>query len=295
MKKTLLSLVALIWACNMTFAQDTIVAWTFPSTSADSLVDVSIGINTARYISNQYGTWGSTSYHAILIDYTTNGSLGAPDKCGKSVGWNDGADSAYWMVKFKTTGYGSMKLYSKQQSGGSNPGPRDFKAQYKLPGTTTWVDIVGGTILCANDWTTGVLNGVDLPAACDNQSSQISIRWLQTSNFDINGGTLLATGINKIDDIIVTGVANTAIEESQENIGFTYYPNPNADGNLFIESTKTMNEIKIFNIEGQVVLSQKCNDLNQSIDLNSLNSGMYFIQAIFNDNSSVIPQKLIVQ
>ena len=68
-----------LWATNI-FAQDTIVGWTFPSTSADSIADFSAGtLNTTRYLSCQYGTWGKPSYHSIPTDYTTNGSLGTID------------------------------------------------------------------------------------------------------------------------------------------------------------------------------------------------------------------------
>ncbi|HNW98588.1 MAG TPA: T9SS type A sorting domain-containing protein [Bacteroidales bacterium] len=293
MKKifTILCLAVMPFLTSNSFAQDTLAAWTFPSTSADSLVDVAPSLNSSRYISCQYGTWGATTYHAITTDYTTNGSLGSPDKCAKATGWNDGADSAYWMIKLKTTGYGNLKLYSKQQGGGSNPGPRDFKVQYKLPGSTSpWVDLT--TVTCANDWTTGVVNGITIPSACDNQSSQISIRWLVSSNIDINGGTVLSTGISKIDDIIITGVVSTGIAETENESLIKVYPNP-SNGNFFIENNGEINKIAVYNLLGKCVYSKE-NVIEYKTELSGFVPGMYMVQ-LTSTSENVYTYKIIVE
>lgn len=282
----------LLFAGNL-IAQDTIVAWTFPSASADSLVDKAISINSARYISCQYGTFGTASYHAITIDYTTNGSLGSPDKCAKTTGYDNGVDSVYLMVKFKTTGYGSLKLYSKQQAGSSNPGPRDFKVQYKLSGSSSpWVDITGGTILCANNWTTGVVDGIDLPAACDNQGGQMSIRWLLTSNFDINGNALVSSGLSKIDDIVVTGSVLTGIETLENGSFINIYPNPNK-GNFTIENNGEIAKVAVYNILGRCVYTNE-NITGSRIDLSGFENGMYFVQITTNEDT-IYTHKIIVE
>ena len=294
MKKifTLLCMAFMPFLMNNVIAQDTIVAWTFPSTSADSIVDVNISADAGRYLSCQYGTWGKPSYHSIKTDYTTAGCAGT-DKCGKTTGWDNGADSAYWMVKFKTPSYGSLKLSSKQESDGTNAGPRDFKVQYKLPGSTTpWVDITGGTITCANDCTTGVLNGLDIPAACNNQSSQVSIRWLLTSNFDINGGTLASTGIAKIDDIVITGTSTVGIDESSFANFVKMYPNPN-NGNFIIENNGEINKIVVYNVIGKCMYSNE-NISGSKTDLTGFAMGVYLVQITTKDND-VLTQKLIVE
>ncbi len=281
-----------LWATNL-FAQDTIVGWTFPSGSADSIVDFSAGtMNTTRYISAQYGTYGLPSYHSIPT-YYTNGSLGAPDSAATSIGWNDGVDSSYWMVKCKTTGYGSLKLYSKQSSGGSNPGPRDFKVQYKLTGATSpWIDISGGTVVCANNWTLGVINGIDLPAACNNQTSSISIRWIMTSNFDINGGTVASTGIAKIDNIIVTGTLLTGIESNANVNAVSIYPNPN-NGSFIIENTNNIEYIRIYNAIGKLVFEAETSYDNR-ISLSGFDKGLYFVQ-LSNSDNNIQTSKVIVE
>jgi hypothetical protein len=273
------------------FAQDTLVAWTFPSTSADKYADFGVAAlgYSSRFISCQYGYLAADT---ISIDYTTNGSLGSPDKCAKAVNWTLNPDSANWMVKFKTAGYGNLKLYSKQQGGGSNPGPRDFKVQYKLPGSTSpWIDLPGGTITCANDWTTGVVNGIDLPATCENQSSQVGIRWIVTSQIDITGGTLLSTGISKIDDIVITGTVLAGVNEIGSVNTVNIYPNPN-NGSFCIDNNKDMNNICVYNILGKCVYTNE-NIIGDRTMLTGFEKGMYIIQ-ITTKGNTVSSYKIIV-
>jgi len=293
-RNLLLSTLVAVLFCNISFAQDTIAAWTFPASSADSLVDVSTILNSTSYISCVYGTNNTPSYYAIAIDYTTNGAdiLTDPtDKSAKVVGLNDGADSVAWTVKFKTTGYQNIKLSSKQTAGGNNPGPRDFKAQYKLSDTSTWVDITNGTVLCANNWTSGVLSNVDLPAACNNSTNNVSIRFLQTSNTDINGGTVAATGISKIDNIVITGEAITGID-SYNNNNLNIYPNPNK-GSFIIENNGDIKQIRIFNILGKNIYINE-SVIEGSINFNAFEAGVYFVQVTLKDNVTST-SKLVVE
>jgi hypothetical protein len=264
------------------FAQDTIVAWTFPSGSADSLVDKAIPLNATRYISCQYGTSGSPSYIAIPIDYTTNGYLGSPDKCAKATGWDNGVDSTSWMIKMKTTGYGNLKLYSRIQGGGANPGPKDYQVQWKLSGSTVWNDLTGGTIVCANDWVTSYVNGVSLPVQCENQSSSVYIRWVVKSLLDINSATLLSTGISKIDEIVVTGVYQTGLTEIASSGSVNIYPNPN-NGSFSIENDGDLSKIVVYNILGKSVYTNE--NINSDItQLSGFDKGIYLVQITSKDN-----------
>ncbi len=297
MKKRLL-LISVFFTLStlMLKAQDTIVAWTFPSTSADSLVDNGISINSSRYISCQYGTYGAASYYEVPIDYTTNGSQGSPDKCAKTTGWDNTVDSMCYMVKFKTTGYTGLKLYSKQQAGGSNPGPRDFKVQYKLSGSNVWTDIPNGTIVCAsNDWAPGSLNGIDLPTACENLSSNVSIRWIITSNLDINGNALLATGISKIDDIVVTGTYSGAgISDADINGSTLVYPNP-CKNVLNIASSEPVTKMEIYNMQGARVYSSDVKSANTQINVSDFDSGLYFVIMHYLNDNQVETRKIVIE
>ena len=285
-KNLLLSLFISLLAVNFACAQDTIVAWTFPSTSADKFADIAISLNATRYISCQYGYLQADSIH---IDYTKAGYLGLPDKCASTTGWTNGVDSANWMVKFKTTGYGSLKLYSKQFSDSSFPGPKDFKVQYKLPGGNPWVDLT--TITCASNWTAGVVNGIDLPSTCDNLSQQVSIRWILTSELDVNGSALLSTGLSKIDDIVITGDVISGIG-NVNNSSLSIYPNP-SKGNFNIVNNGQIKTIKIFNLLGRCVY-QKESAIESVTNLDNFDAGVYFIQ-ITNIDNEVNTSKIIVE
>lgn len=44
------------------------------------------------------------------------------------------------------------------------PGPRDFKVQYKIGSGGTWTDVTGSSVTVANNFTSGVLTDIALPA-----------------------------------------------------------------------------------------------------------------------------------
>jgi len=286
-KNLLLSLLISLFFTNFVSAQDTIVSWTFPSTSADRFADVAIPLNATRYISAQYGYLQADS---LSIDYTTEGFQGLPDKCAMTIGWTNNPDSANWMVKFKTTGYGDLKLYSKQFSDSSFAGPRDFKVQYKLPGGNQWVDLT--TITVSSDWTTGVVNGIVLPSACNNLSQQVGIRWILTSGLDINGNALLSTGKSKIDDIIITGSPITCINELQSENLIKIYPNP-SNGSFSIVNDGQNKTIKIYNILGDCIYVKE-SDIESVTKIEGFNAGVYFIQ-VTNVYNEVNISKLVVE
>jgi hypothetical protein len=118
-----------------------------------------------------------------------------------AVNWNDGENSKYWMIEVSTMGYGSIELSSKQRS--SSGGPANFIAQYSID-NVNWVNIPGSTIVCAENFTSGVLDNLPLPAIC-NDRTQLYIRWVMSSNTSVGGSIVTSTGTNRIDDIIVKG------------------------------------------------------------------------------------------
>jgi hypothetical protein len=167
-------------------SQTTLVGWTFED--ENPVADVGIAVNAGREITTN--TTGA-------INYSENGSTSTSIYCRK---WNNGQDQKYWQINLSTEGYKSLNLSSKQRS--SDRGPRDFKLQYSLD-ELTWTDI-GPAILVENNFTTGVLNNILLPSACNNQSI-LYIRWLVSSNADVLGTIIDPSGTSRIDDIIVTG------------------------------------------------------------------------------------------
>ena len=173
-----------------------IVGWNFEDSNATA--DSGTEDNNARFIStNATGL----SYAAVSssdgLAATTTG------------GWSSGSGSKYWQTTFSTTDVvGNLKFSSVQRS--SNTGPSDFKVQFSLNGTS-WTDVSGGVVTIGNDWTTGVLTNVSLPALCENQSL-VYLRWIMTSNNAVNGSAVAGGGTSAIDNISVTGDLGGAIK-----------------------------------------------------------------------------------
>jgi len=137
---------------------------------------------------------GSVNY----IGWVT-GASGTPDKAPNSNAWN--LTDGYWQIGIVTTGYKDLTLSSKQQS--SNTGPTDFQIQYSTDNGSSWLD-VGTAITVANNFTSGVVTDLALPAECNNLANLL-IRWTNTSNVSVGGTTVASGGTNRIDDIVVMG------------------------------------------------------------------------------------------
>lgn len=277
---TIFCLAIMPFLMSSAFAQDTIIAWTFPAGSADAFADYPAA--SPRFISFE-----QPANQGILISYVPSGES-ANDSCAQVTGLENLADSVFWMIKTKTVNCSNLKLYSKQWS--SADGPRDFKLQYMLKTDTAWKDL--STIVCASDWTTGVVNGIDIPAECNNLNSQTSFRFLMSSNTSVDGGTVSATGVTKIDDIIITGLDATGIEDFEANTFVNVYPNP-SKGNIFIENNGEIAKIAVYNVLGKCIYTSE-NSAESRTELTGFEKGMYIVQIISNHNRAY-SQKLIVE
>ncbi|HRD53731.1 MAG TPA: fibronectin type III domain-containing protein [Flavobacteriales bacterium] len=169
-----------------------VVLWNFPAATNDNIADGGIAANAAKTL---------TAVGAANLTFNSAGNGGLT---ARADGWNGGDGTKYWQVELETTGYGDIKVSSKQRS--SNTGPRDFKLQYRIGTGGAWVDVSGGAITVADNYTTGALNALSLPAACADQG-QIFLRWVMTSNTSVNNGTVAAGGASNMDDVLVTGRA----------------------------------------------------------------------------------------
>jgi len=247
------------------YSQDLVAKWTFPTGSAsDANPDGGLAINTGKV----FITAGGTS----SIDFSKNG---ASSKSAQVTGWDNGADTKFCQISLTTTGYKDIQISSKMQSGGNNPGPRDFKLQYKIDDSGTWTDVVNSTIVTANDWTTGVLSNLPLPTEC-NDTALIYIRWIMTSNTDNVGGTVASTGILKTDDIYVYGTSLTGIEENSVNDNIKVFYN-NLNNSIQVNSFVTIETVKIYNINGSLLSTENINENNYSANASFLKHGIYIV------------------
>jgi len=272
--KKLLLLMMLLPVLQLALAQDTIVKWTFPHNSLGDTVQNSLNsLNLTR---------------TIRVEGTGTISMknGATDYAAQATGWGNGMDSKNWNIKFKTTGYDHVTISSKQQAGGTNGGPKDFKLQFKIGSTGTWADVPGGNVTLANDWTTGVISNLDLPAECQNQSNSVYIRWIMASNTDVTLAAITPNGVSKIDDIIIAGMLITGLRDQKEAKGLNTFPNPSS-ASFSISLGKETSLVEIYNSNGQLVY--KAIPENEILTVEKiLPAGLYFIKAISNGKVSFV-------
>ncbi len=281
MKKTLLFLFCSA-IMGIASAQDTIAAWTFPTSIKTPTTGLSI--NMARFI----GTENDTLHP---INFTTGQVSG--DTAATSIGWNNGVMTKYWLVKFKTTGYKDIKISSKQRAGNQNGGgPKEFLLQWKK-GTAAWANVIDDTIRCANDWTSGVVNEAAFPAAADTATSNISVRWVLATDLNTSGTAIDTLAVSKIDDIIITGTAvSTGLTEVLYSAtSINVYPNPST-GLVNIVSNDVLESVMVYNQLGAVVFEQKNTPMTTTIDLSTFGRGIYFIN--LRDKAGELTSKKVV-
>jgi hypothetical protein len=169
-------------------AAENLVGWTFPVSGTTLTADVANANNSGKAISISSGSIVSSS-GASGTDFSASTNT-----------WT--ASNKFWEISVNTTGYKNIKVSSQQIA--SNTGPRDFKIQYKVGVGGTYTDVTGGTVLLANNWTSGVVNNLALPEACDNQAL-VYVRWIPTSTTAVNGTAIAAGGTSRIDNVYIKG------------------------------------------------------------------------------------------
>ena len=179
-----------------------VVEWNFPGNPDDNIADGGIAFNASKTL-NLFGCLAAVSYVP-----TSGSATSAATTASASGGWASGSGADYWEVSMVTAGYYNLKVSSAQRS--SNTGPKDFKLQYKIGAGGTYTDVPGGTISVGNNWTSGVLTSISLPAACENKIS-VFLRWIMTSNTAVNLAAVATTGTSAIDNISVIGNAGTFV------------------------------------------------------------------------------------
>lgn len=280
MKKifTLLSIIAFVGIIHINSnAQDTIVQWTFP-TEAGEADGGTIGSNLTRVIK----TSGGTSEIEFKNGITT--------KAAQATAWDNGTGEKKWKVEFETTGYTNIKLSSIITSGGTNPGPRDFKVQYRLNGGN-WTDVENSEFQTANDWTTGALVELPIPTVCDDQAI-INIRWIMTSDTASDGSIVAEDGKSKIDNIFITGDIINDVDELGFKPRIKVYPNP-ANDYIVVESSSAV-QVGLYNVNGKEIVSKQ-GVVIEKIDVSELSPGTYILKVNDEKTKLVTTQKIIIQ
>ena len=100
------------------------------------------------------------------------------------------------------------------------------------------------------------------------------------------GGTNAAEGTVGTEDYIIIDqikvhqgeyVNTLSVDNSVDGISFNIYPNP-ADNFIFIENIAIGSKVDLFNVVGKNIKSFEIESHNQRLDINGLNSGVYFVK-----------------
>jgi len=270
-----------------------------PVATGDTIIGFNFADTTDVEFNADYGLANNLTYdiraendsaEVRTLTYTN----GATDYAATAEGWDNGANFKFWSIKFKADDYYDMKVWSKQRSGQTYAGPKFWKLQYKLGGSGTWTDVPGGNITVANDWTTGVLNEVALPADInDPGTTSVYLRWVMTSNESISGADVVATGISKIDDIIVTGTYMAGMQSIIYDNNVNVYPNPCNDV-LNIESSEEIVKTEVYNMMGALVYNANSRTDFVKINVDNFDSGLYVVVLHFANESKVATRKILV-
>jgi hypothetical protein len=134
-------------------------------------------------------------------------------------------------------------------------------------------------------------NNINLPDSVSNEpASHGFVSFKVKLNNNINLGTAIENTAYIYFDFNAPIVTNTAINtidiltskqmvELNENL--SVYPNP-AKNELFIKSNNikagTLAYFEMYNIAGEIVLSQNINQNNMKVDLNGLSQGLYLLK-----------------
>ena len=264
---------------------DTIIGYSFPTaTASDSLANYGLVVNRPHAIKLK-------SDSAIQFISKTYAS---PPASLQAMGLSNAtAMEKGWYIWFNSSGYDSLKLYSKQNACMTHSGPKYWKIQYKLS-SGSWTDVPGGNVVVGLNWIKGVVKGIALPVDCYNNTA-VNLRWITINDTNVPGaahGTTLVTdsSMSRIDDIYVIGKLRSTINENINN-QVKIYPVPN-DGKFVIVSPLSNSIISIFNTLGEKVYENITTTTNTYIDLSHQKQGIYIIQ-IKGNNSTYINKILI--
>ncbi len=273
-----------------------------PVATGDTIIGFNFADTTDTEFNADFGLPGNLTYNiqaedtSLTNDRTITYTSGNSDYAATATGWNDGNSVKFWSIKFKADGYKDMKVWSKQRSGGTYPGPKYWKLQCRLSGGE-WEDVPGGNITVGNNWTTGIVDSLPLPATLDNPgNTSIYLRWIMTSNKSTaaDSADVLSTGISKIDDIVVTGtLSGVGISTVLYENNVSLYPNPCNDV-LHIESAEGIVTTEIYNMLGAKVYGTSMESQNISINVKDFDSGLYIVIMHFANESKVVSRKILI-
>jgi len=253
------------------FGQDTLVGWTFPLGTKNQLANEGNALNKGgMYL--EAAKINEMPFDTIKFFYQGYTTLAA-----SSDGWNEGKEQKCWKISCDATGYEKMKLYCRISSDSLKPGPRYFSLQYRLGCCSPdWHDIPDAFVHVNEDWTTGVMAGIDIPNDAKDMPG-LQIRWLCYSDTATDGSPLTSSGVSLIDDIYITASAISGIKDEKGISKTSVFPNPFIN-EFTITCSKTDIPFQVFDSKGKMIISRSTEYLTDRVNLENYPSGMYFVK-----------------
>jgi hypothetical protein len=194
MNKLLTSALGLFVTASVLQAQ-TVAQWTFETTLPA----------TSGPFSPEVGAGSASGSHVGAATFSTPAGNGS----SHSFSANTWAVGDSWLFQVNTLGFHNVGLSFDQTS--SNTGPRDYNLDYSLDNGSTWTTVLSYSVL-ANaapnpTWNATTYNSIytftpSLGGAVDNQAS-VMFRLINTDTVSANGGTVAATGTDRVDNFTV--------------------------------------------------------------------------------------------
>ena len=132
---------------------------------------------------------------------------------------------------------------------------------------------------------------IDLEAAKPAEWSMMAQDFQLAIRNTNNAGNASSAGDLIIDQIVFNNDAVLNID-SQETFKVSIYPNP-ASNILNIEGFKNLSKVELFDVLGKKVL-QSDRLINNQLNVETLNSGIYLLRLMANDNSMMV-KKIIIK
>ncbi|MBX3358979.1 MAG: PEP-CTERM sorting domain-containing protein [Phycisphaeraceae bacterium] len=181
---------------------DVIANWTFETSLPDTA-----GPYAAEAGANAASSFAS-GFHATSTTYSNPVGNGSAESYSSNA-WSLGD---YYQFTTSTLGYTSITISFDQSS--SNTGPRDYNLMWSTNGTT-FTQLGSTYAVLANAspnpvWSSGTyqpaytFGPIAATSALDNQAT-IYFRLVQASTVSANGGTVAATGTDRVDNVIISG------------------------------------------------------------------------------------------
>jgi hypothetical protein len=87
---------------------------------------------------------------------------------------------------------------------------------------------------------------------------------------------------------------DVGLSEFRSDLSIKVFPNP-SDGMYYIKSVRVLSDIKVYSIDGRLILDEKIKDYQYSLNLSTHKSGLYFLKIIDTDNNYKIEKISLIK